>query len=122
MYYLLNDNRIIDSNDLPVDWKPYQVNFDEKNKLITLWCPDPRDRKLFEIKDQSKSVLDLIDWNTDLVEMLLPADTRVLQCKIHRISFMVGEYKYKHFIGIYKPDSKGNFIKAWKGTIQEWKN
>lgn len=30
---------------------------------------------------------------------------------------MVGEYKYKHIIGIYKPDSKGNFIRAWKGTI-----
>lgn len=122
MYYLLNDNRIIDSNDLPVDWKYYQVKFDEENRQITLWCPDPRDRQSFEIKDQSESVLNLIDWNTDLVEMLLPADTRVLQCKVHRVSFMVGEYKYKNIIGIYKPDSKGNFIKSWKGTIQEWKN
>ncbi len=122
MYYLLKDNRIINSDDQPVDWRHWQVNFDEENKQITLWCPDPRDRQLWDIKDQSESVLDLIDWNTDLVEVLLPADTIILQCKINRVSFMVGEYKYKHIIGIYKPDSKGNFIRAWKGTIQEWKN
>ena len=121
MYYLLNDNRIIDSNDLPVEWKHWQVNFDEKNKQITLWCPDPRDRQLWDIKSQSESVFDLIDWSTDLVEVLLPLDTIILQCKINKVAFMVGEYKYKHIIGIYKLDSKGNFIRAWKGN-NLWKN
>lgn len=117
MFYLLEDNRLIDRNDPPIDWKHWQVNFDEENKQITLWCPDPRERKQFNIISQSESILDLIDWNADLVEVLLPLDTIILQCKVHKVSFMVGEYKYKHIIGIYKPDSKGNFIRAWKGTI-----
>lgn len=117
MFYLLENNKIIDGDSLPVDWKPYQITFNNDAMVVSLWCPDPRECKQFNIISQSESVLDLIDWNKDLVEVLLPADTIILQCKINRVSFMVGEYKYKHIVGIYKPDTKGNFIKAWKGTI-----
>ena len=116
MFYLLEDNRIINSNSLPVDWRLYQITFDNDTMVVSLWCPDPRDRKQFNIISKSENVYDLIDWNKDLVEVLLPEDTMILQCKFNKIAFTAGDYKYESILAIYKPDKKGNFIRVWKGT------
>jgi hypothetical protein len=122
MFYLLENNKIIDGDNLPVDWKLYQITFDTDTMVVSLWCPDPRERKQFNIVGQSESVLDLIDWDKDLVEVLVPADTIVLQCKFNKLAFVVGEYKYKSIVAIYKKDKNGNFIRAWKGSRRACKN
>lgn len=116
MFYLLEDNKIVNSDSLPVDWKLYQTTFDEDNMVVLLWCPDPRDRKQFNIISQSENIYDLIDWNKDLVEVLLQADSIVLHCKFNKVAFMVGDYKYNSIVAIYKKDKNGNFIRAWKGS------
>lgn len=116
MFYLLEDNRIINSSSLPVDWRPYQITFDNDTMVVSLWCPDPRERKQFNIISKSENVYDLIDWNKDLVEVLLPEDTIILQCKFNKIAFTAGDYKYESILTIYKPDKKGNFIRVWKGN------
>ena len=94
----------------------YKVEIDEKNNSIYLLCPDPRDRQVYYYKTQSTDVNYLIDWNADLVEVQQPADTIILHCKFNKVNFMIGNYNYKHIIAIYKPDSNGNFIRAWKGS------
>ena len=122
MFYLLEDNRIVNSDNLPVDWKLYQITFDEDKMVVLLWCPDPRERQQFNIISQSENVIDLIDWEKDLVEVLQPSDTIILQCKYNKVVFMTGAYKYEHIIAIYKPNRKGNFIREWKGNRRSCKN
>ena len=104
MYYLLEDSRIVSSeiDDLVV-YSEGQVKLyfedgiyednDKHNNYMYSY---------FNIINQSENVIDLIDWTNDLIEVLLPLNnTIVLQCKVNKVNFIVGKYKYKHIIAIY---------------------
>ena len=120
MFYLLEDNRIIDSNSLPIDWRPYQITFDNDTMVVSLWCPDPRERKQFNIISKSENVFDLIEAG-DLV-----TQKKMFDCEeIDNISLVCGkdDKLIKCFYctifedkvcAIYKPNSKGDYIKVWE--------
>lgn len=115
MFYLLKNNRIIDSNKLK-----NQVDFviEEDNVLyVEYWLGK---KFLGSIKKQSENVWDLIE-NGDLLKIKQPKDSE------EKYSF--GEYKepettnYASYIkdafpnkilAIYKPNSNGDYIKVWE--------
>ena len=118
MFYLLEDNRIIDSNNFPYEWKFYTVLISEKDEKIILHCRDPRERKKYEIKKQSENVFDLIDWEEDLVKSRM--NNMIWQCYVlNQISDISEQIKYKTIIAIYKPNSKGDYIKVWEKKDNE---
>ena len=108
MFYLLENGKIIDSDNFPYEWKFYTVLISEKDKTIILHCPDPRDRKKYQIKKQSENVYDLIEEG-DLVKTKLLEDFNLLEIVTNE-----GVFERKHITIIYKPDEKGNYIKVWE--------
>ena len=83
MFYLLEDNRIIE--ELPL--------------------------QTVIVKNQSKNVFDLIDWEEDLV--------MTANGQIHHCSWLANCSKKYYMNGgwitaIYKPDEEGNYIKVWE--------
>lgn len=121
MFYLLEDNRIIDSNNLPACWRWYKaIKFDEENKKISFICPDPRDRHSFKIKKQSENVFDLIETGDlvaqkkmfgceeiDNISLVCSKDDKLINC------FYCAIFEDK-VCAIYKPNSKGDYIKVWE--------
>lgn len=119
MYYLLEDNRIIDSNNLPYEWKFFSTLISEKDKTIILHCRDPRERKQFKIKKQSEKVFDLIDWNNDLVRINTTCGSMIVDCKHAKSDFSDGYYNVEWINAIYKFNDTGNYIKVWEK--KEWR-
>lgn len=105
MYYLLEDNRIIDSEKEDVYVNEYQGS---------KWLHKNNEHKtcLGYIKKQSEDVFDLIDWEKDLIKIQLPFENQILHCKLNKVYFLYGEYKL--ILAIYKPDANGNYIKVWE--------
>ena len=69
MFYLLEDNRIIDSNTLFTKNIPL---WEVKDNLLFAKSKNGKLIKPYKynaIKNQSENVLDLIDWNNDLVRL-----------------------------------------------------
>lgn len=94
MFYLLENNRIIDSDEY------FKYAYAYKNG-ITYYN--------IAIKKQSENVFDLIE-NGDLIKIKMCDTFNILEvCRING-----GVNGMKHIIAIYKPDSKGNFIKVWE--------
>ena len=106
MYYLLEDNIIIDSEKLSVKVIEYQgkqyLSRDSKNIY-----------SLGTIKKQSENVYDLIEVGDlvgsdfDISRVVgLQSDSVVVKhdCCIY----------FENITTIYKPDAKGNYIKAWE--------
>lgn len=61
------------------------------------------------IKKQSENVFDLIEQE-DLIKIKMGDTFSILEvCRING-----GVSGMKHIYAIYKPDSKGNFIKVWE--------
>lgn len=95
MFYLLEDNRIIDSKDY---WE-YAVGIDKDGKTCYR----------VKIKKQSEKVFDLIE-KTDLVKIKFGDSFNILEaCHIGG-----GVNGMRGIIAIYKPDSQGNYIKVWE--------
>ena len=125
MYYLLENNQIIDSKNLPYEWKFYTVLLSEKDKIIILHCRDPRERKKYKIKKQSENVCDLIEVG-DLVNLDKTLNQVIAILKEDkRTIFEIGDNKWFSFkelnnylnnnlLAIYKPDANGNYIKVWE--------
>lgn len=110
MFYLLEDNSIIDSEELK-----RKLHLDAKvgiidNELIVTLENFPIFRSESKIKKQSENVYDLIDWEKDLVMV----DNMIYQCKYFHRDLREEYIENKWFNAIYKPDEKGNYIKAWE--------
>lgn len=103
MYYLLEDNRIIDSENEDVYVNEYQGH---------KWLHKNNEHKtcLGFIKNQSENVYDLIDWEKDLVRV----DDAIHHCKYFHRDLREEYIENKWFNAIYKPDEEGNYIKVWE--------
>lgn len=109
MYYLLENNKIIDSNnlvDLPFD---VDINIVNDDAIFKDHCSGML-LNIIKIKKQSENVYDLIDWNEDLVRV----DNMIHQCKYFHRDLREEYIEHKWFNAIYKPNSKGDYIKAWE--------
>lgn len=108
MYYLLEDNRIIDTSKAlhNVDEIIIEENENEKYLYLVGWLG-----KHFcgKIKKQSENVYDLIE-NEDLIKIRFGDSFNILEaCHIGG-----GVNGMTNITTIYKPDSNGNYIKAWE--------
>lgn len=127
MFYLLDDNSIIDSEELK-----RKLHLDAKlgiidNELIVTLENFPIFRSESKIKKQSENVYDLIE-NGDIVNYygnlyevkkiefiqgIVYMDTAIGLCMPSVTRFM------ELLKAIYKPDEKGNYIKAWEKKENE---
>lgn len=127
MFYLLEDNIIVDSENLPYEWKFYTVLISEKDKTIILHCPDPRERKGYKIKKQSENVFDLIEKGV-LIKYLEIYNTNQIRFEIVtgfcesldgvRTGSLITQYNtmiyFEKVLAIYNLDAKGNYIKVYE--------
>ena len=123
MYYLLENNRIIDSENYK---EPYILSKDVIRNREVLFLTSFKDQVLVKglIKKQSENVFDLIEKG-DLVRCL----NDIYEIK-HVYYNNDGVFQYvtsgcgicfpswKNFLkelnAIYKPNSKGDYIKVWE--------
>ncbi|MBR6515882.1 MAG: hypothetical protein IKT40_03385 [Bacilli bacterium] len=114
MFYLLEDNRIIDSENLPKNVKIEKIAKDDKDNAFFIqiqYLDFLKTRKIGYIKKQSENVYDLIDWNEDLIKV----NDNIYECRVlpnWRLTILL-ENNYL-VDAIYKPDANGNYIKAWE--------
>lgn len=102
MYYLLENEKIVDSEDIR--------HFEEDGYLKTLDTFFEEIKIIGKIKKQSENVYDLIDWEKDLVRV----DNMIHQCKYFHRDLREEYIENKWFNTIYKPDEKRNYIKVWE--------
>lgn len=118
MYYLLEDNRIIDENNMYLkkfrqlkdSGDPDFVNADEKETL----------EKFFgKIKLQGENVFDLIEFG-DLVKVVWLYGLSEFTNKEYGTIYVNKDLKVsnENILAIYKPDKHGNYIKVWKRGIE----
>lgn len=115
MFYLLEDNRIIDSRI------PYTSNFPywevkdnrlyakSKNDKIVRPCNEN------EIKKQSENVFDLIEVG-DLVKFRYGKIIELCDFQDNANNFVnyLKDCLPEKILAIYKPDANGNYIKVWE--------
>lgn len=114
MFYLLENNRIIDTNKAlhNVDEIIIEENENEKYLYLVGWLG-----KHFcgKIKDKSNNIFNLVKCCQDLIETEEGQFYKPLKLQID--SFVV-KYDccvlFKGIKAIYKPDGKGNYIKVWE--------
>lgn len=106
MYYLLENNRIIDNNNFEKEKMRY-IKFPTKDKPYNRGSYlVHEDIEYIQIKNQSENVYDFIDKSLDLVKF----DGQIMMAK-----HINGDIRKMCGISaIYKPDAKGNYIKVWE--------
>ena len=114
MYYLLEDNRIIDESKALHNVDKIIIEEKENKKYLYLvgWLG-----KHFcgKIKNQSENVYDLIDWGKDLVRIdWSDWESFIIDCNFKKNNFNDGYYSLDWITSIYKPNSKGDYIKVWE--------
>ena len=114
MFYLLeNYNRIIETNS--AEWYCGRLkvilNEEEQYKYSNhiSWNLKDGYYKYFTVLKQSNNVLDLIDWEQDLVKH--SANDLIWHCVI---LYQANDISTIDVTAIYKPDDKGNYIKVWE--------
>ena len=114
MFYLLEDNRIIEWNgDCIIKEVPKNINGVYKMKKCIIFKSETI-KDVF-VKKQSGNVFDLIDWNNDLVRLTFKdGKSLIVYCNINKSEFNDGFYDVEWISAIYKPDKKGNYIKVWE--------
>lgn len=128
MYYLLEDNRIVDSKDFEElviknnDIEKAKKIIKQNNVKKYCYCIYPS-----KIKKQSKNVYDLIEIG-DLIKYQFINGYYELVSTVELVTEINIVFKQKEYIGvlgkdieknkdilaIYKPDEKGNYIKVWE--------
>ena len=104
MFYLLEDNRIIDD-------KKMQVFVKERQNLLFLHRKERFQDVIGQIKLQSEDVYDLIDWREDLIETSGGIIFQLKFLKWYQIQDII---ENGDITDIYKPNSNGDYIKVWK--------
>ena len=131
MYYLLDNNKIYDSNNkrdvssLEFDFQITIENnqlykyYESRNWNCDVICSQPGFRcigcedakkKKFIPKKQSENIWDLVDRENDLLKLVLLNDyVNIIQAKS-----VNGKFEDLNFCAIYKPNKKGDYIKVWE--------
>lgn len=127
MFYLLKDNRIIDTND-----QTFKAEYTSVNGITHYSIETPNETHIHytfgggkyinniytfnstEIKKQSEDVFDFIDWNKDLVRIDTDIASLMLECRIAKSDFNDGYYDFEWITAIYKLNEKGDYIKVWE--------
>ena len=101
MFYLLEDNRIIDD-------KKMEVFVKERQNLLFLHRRERFEDVIGQIKMQSENVFDLIEKD-DLIKISFGGNFSILEVKNVKgeVSRMSG------IVAIYKPILTGDYIKVW---------
>lgn len=108
MYYLLESNRIIDSENYK---EPYILSKDVIRGREVLFLTSFKDQVSVKgtIKKQSENVYDLIE-KEDLIKIKMCDTFSILEVK----NINSGVSGMRHIVAIYKPDKQGNYIKVWE--------
>ena len=121
MFYLLYDNTIVDSKNLPKNVKIEKIEKDDKDNafLIQIQYLDfLKTRKIGYIKKQSENVYDLIEvgdlvrYEDDFLGTTLLAEVYMNYGKLSL--FDETDIKNLDILAIYKPNEKGDYIKVWE--------
>lgn len=115
MFYLLENNKIIDTNELLNSGIQINIKKSQKFKVVYLvsWFGE---RFLGTIKKQSKNVFDLIEKG-DLLKISQEKNyvfEQYNEPETTNYASYIKEAYPKKIIAIYKPDDKGNYIKVWE--------
>lgn len=126
MFYLLENNRIIDSENLPKDAKIERIEKDDKGNAFFIqiqYSDFLKTRKIGYIKKQSESVFGLIEKGDLLkyksyygicIEEVIDIITKYMV-----IETATDQVYEEGFLAIYKPDEEGNYIKVWEKKEDE---
>lgn len=140
MYYLLEDNRIIDStNEKDISRLKWDYNCNFHNEKIYFYkprnnynckeacgkkgsfcigCKDAFKAKFNKIKNQSENVFDLIEKG-DLVNTVFDLIYQVVIIAKNVVIAPQWAFDLAVVTAIYKPDSEGNYIKVWEKKENE---
>lgn len=127
MYYLLEDNRIIYDEEILNEFKK-RGNFNNlktkinKNELQLIYIND-KDiscivHRVGNIKKQSENVFDLVEKG-DLVNTIVDSIYQVVIIAKNVVIAPQWAFDLAEVTAIYKPDSKGNYIKVWEKKENE---
>ena len=116
MFYLLKDNRIIDSENYK---EPYILSKDVIRNREVLFLTSFKDQVLVKgtIKKQSENVYDLIDLENDIVKYKFREEDIISKAVDASLSYIIGSYP-EDVIAIYKPNSRGDYIKVWEKKME----
>ena len=130
MYYLLEDNRIIDKNDKKnFDYRIFNGKLQylrgayssNKHKKTQYFYEDVR------VKKQSENIYNLIEIGQDLVRV--KGNSHNCNENIYRVvdicflskligfsvlGFALVKTEFDNILAIYKPNKKGDYIKVWE--------
>lgn len=122
MYYLLENNMILSDKQC----NKY-INYEDKNNqyvifednengnitsidFVNNYVPVNKFYSISKIKNQSENIWDLVDRENDLLKLVLLNDyVNIIQAKS-----VNGKFEDLNFCAIYKPNSKGDYIKVWE--------
>lgn len=123
MYYLLEDNRIIDSEKY-INSILNKGKNSEKNYEYLYEIRNGQSYYYGKIKKQSESVFDLIEKG-DLLKIKQPKEAlerytfaEYDEKKENYVSY-IKDYFPKKILAIYKLDANGNYIKVWEKKENE---
>lgn len=130
MFYLLEDNRIIDSEQYIENLlSPLIVGKDtEKGYEYLYFINEDQAYYLGKVKKQSKNVFDLVEvgdlikcdrcdgvFEVSDINLFDEEDKEIYECDKSFISYPADEEHLETEIStIYKPNSKGDYIKVWE--------
>lgn len=119
MYYLLHNNIIIKKDDERLKNLTYSI--DKTKTYIYLECDGETPNAIFDcqkyyystkhlVLKESDNVLDLIERETDLLKIKVLGFPNIMEARSIKGSFD----GMNNIIAIYKPNSKGDYIKVWE--------
>lgn len=122
MFYLLENNKIVDSNT----GKLLNLHYEVKERYLERYLMRYDDSHFFRtenlgiIKKQSENVFDLIE-NGDLLKIKQPKEASLKydfgECNAlekHNYASYIKDYFPNKILAIYKPNSNGDYIKVWE--------
>lgn len=115
MFYLLEDNTIIDSENIRKDLAFDMDVFIENNEVMFINNRNHSIIDIVGIKNKSNNIFNLVECCQDLIETKDGQFYKPLKLQID--SFVV-KYDccvmFNDIVAIYKPNSNGDYIKVWE--------
>lgn len=128
MFYLLADNTIIDSENLPKNVKIERIAKDDKDNAFFIqiqYLDFLKTRKIGYIKKQSENVFDLIEVGDLIARYRYSIEGRTNKKEINSVDELYEDENgvginqccivdYDDICAIYKPNANGDYIKVWE--------